>query len=188
MGGRSGSGGGGGGRGGAAGPGNPGESRGQTMDRLIEQAGGVDAAHTNKTAAQLGLEKQLALESQVAQIEAGKGKVMNGNGAPAGAHEFHDRHRIARTYGGKPGDWQKVSAKNRTASDKSQFEVHAVRNVKTGKVVEAKTKLLKLPGGKKNPFLEQQEKASLAKRAKIKSQKQRKRNAPRSKRSEATAV
>jgi hypothetical protein len=85
----------------------------------------------------LRLEKQLASEAQLAEITAGGGNPIAGPGTRA---PLRDEPRLIAQYGGKPGEWLKVSSSNYTASDATRFETHAYTNVRTGQVVEPKTK------------------------------------------------
>ena len=55
---------------------------------------------------------------------------------------IRDVPRIVEQYGGKAIDWTKISSPSRVAADGTRFEIHAYRNVSTGKIVEPKTKLL----------------------------------------------
>ena len=52
-----------------------------------------------------------------------------------------EAQRLANTYGGKPKDWQKITSKNSANFEKFSLQVHAFRNVTTGKIVEVKDKL-----------------------------------------------
>lgn len=57
---------------------------------------------------------------------------------------LRDAPRLAAIYGGQASDWSKVSSKIYQATDGSKFEIHAYRNMVTGKLVEAKTILVNL--------------------------------------------
>ena len=84
------------------------------------------------------LEKGLASEAGVAQVLAGKGAAFAGAGTGQG---IKDLPRLISEYGGSASEWQKVTSKAFTARDGSIIETHAYQNVKTGKIVELKSKL-----------------------------------------------
>lgn len=54
---------------------------------------------------------------------------------------IRDEPRLISQYGGKSGDWSKVTSATHKFADFSTIEVHAYRNVVTHQVVELKTKL-----------------------------------------------
>jgi len=84
------------------------------------------------------LKKSLASEQQTAELAGGKGQPMAGVGT---GKPIRDLPRLISQYGGSENDWQKVGSSSYTAADGSKFETHAYRNVRTGKVVEMKTKI-----------------------------------------------
>jgi RHS repeat-associated protein len=86
----------------------------------------------------LRLGKQLASEAGSAELFAGGGKVMAGAGART---PIRDVARLTSEYGGKPGDWAKVTSGTHKFSDLTTIEVHGYRNVATGQVVELKSKI-----------------------------------------------
>lgn len=69
---------------------------------------------------------------------------MNGGGSPiagAGARApIRDIARLTNEYGGSASDWAKIRSGNFRAPDGASFETHAYKNVRTGEVVELKTK------------------------------------------------
>jgi hypothetical protein len=75
------------------------------------------------------------------QVAAGRGDPTHGAGT---ARPLSDRtlQRLVSDYGGAPGDWQKVASGNYNPGGAREggFETHAYQNVKTGQVVEIKTK------------------------------------------------
>ncbi len=91
--------------------------------------------------------KALASDLQVQEVMSGAGTPLAGAGTGT---TLRDANRLAATYGGEPGDWAKVGSSNVTPAGASGgfdkagfnggFEVHAYQNVKTGQVVELKTK------------------------------------------------
>ncbi len=85
----------------------------------------------------LNLQKQLASEMQANELLAGGGEPMAGAG---GRKPIDDLPRLMSDYGGAPEDWSKIRSSNFKAADGTSFEVHAYRNIRTGEVVELKTK------------------------------------------------
>lgn len=77
------------------------------------------------------LEKQLGSEEGSAELQNGGGRAMNGAGTDS---PIKDINRIVSEYGGKPGDWSKV-----TSTNSGHIQVHAYKNVVTGQVVELKS-------------------------------------------------
>src|SRR5512133_2665512 len=57
----------------------------------------------------IGLQKQLASESQLAELRAGRGEPIAGPGTRA---VLKDEARLISEYGGRPGEWLKVSSSN----------------------------------------------------------------------------
>jgi RHS repeat-associated protein len=84
------------------------------------------------------LNKQLASESQTAQLMAGEGKVKAGAGS---SEVLRDAPRLAAQHGGIASEWAKVRSWSYTAADGTKYRVHAYQNIPTGKVVEFKTKI-----------------------------------------------
>ena len=82
--------------------------------------------------------------AQAAKDFAALGEILSGAGAviagPGGRVALRDAPRLATEYGGKAGDWVKVGSSNYKAADGVSFEVHAYKNITTGKIVELKTK------------------------------------------------
>lgn len=101
---------------------------------MLENVGG--GAQNAANALRLG--KQLATEAGCAELAAGGGKPMAGAGTGT---LIRDEPRLLAEYGGKPGDWSKVTSATHKFADLSTIEVHAYRNVTTHQVVEPKTKL-----------------------------------------------
>lgn len=99
--------------------------------------GGATLVASSATAG-LGLAKQLASEAQTARVLAREGEAIAGAGTGAA---LRDAPRLAAQHGGEAGDWAKVSGGNFVAKDGAMVETHAYQNVKTGQVVEPKTKL-----------------------------------------------
>jgi RHS repeat-associated protein len=87
------------------------------------------------------LNKSLASQEQMDQLAAGKGDPTHGAGTGRPLTDFTSQ-RLASEYGGAPGDWQKVRSGNYNPGGATGggFETHAYQNVKTGQVVEMKTK------------------------------------------------
>jgi len=84
-----------------------------------------------------GLRKMLASEAQVAEILSGSDKAIAGAGTKV---MLRDAQRLANQYGGKAEDWVKIRSSNFKAPDAAGFEIHAYKNMQTGKIVELKTK------------------------------------------------
>ena len=77
------------------------------------------------------LSKQLSSQEGMLELLSGGGKAIAG----AGAHvPLRDVGRLVSQYGGKAGDWAKV-----TSSAPGHMQTHAYRNVVTGRVVELKS-------------------------------------------------
>lgn len=89
----------------------------------------------------LNLNKSIAGEAQLAELVNQGGKAIAGHGAK---QPLRDAQRLATVYGGNVCDWSKVSSRSYRAADGLKFEIHAYRNVVTGKLVEAKTVLVNL--------------------------------------------
>jgi len=85
----------------------------------------------------IGLTKQLASESQVAELLAGQGKAIAGAGTST---ILRDAPRLAAEYGGSASEWQKVTSSTFKAADKAVIETHGYQPVNTGRIVELKSK------------------------------------------------
>jgi len=82
------------------------------------------------------LRKSLASEEQMA---SSKVDAIAGSGA---RKSINDINRLAGEYGGSPEDWQKLShGEAYRAPDGTMIETHSYRNIKTGQVVEMKSKM-----------------------------------------------
>ncbi|MGL5839761.1 MAG: RHS repeat-associated core domain-containing protein [Sphingorhabdus sp.] len=80
-----------------------------------------------------------ALTSARDKIRQGGGTIIAGNGSST---VLRDADRLAAKYGGKPGDYSKVSSGTvGTAESGRKIEIHAYRNEVTDKTVEEKVKL-----------------------------------------------
>lgn len=84
------------------------------------------------------LNKQLASESQMAQVASGQGKVIAGAGS---SEVLRNAPRLAAQHGGAASDWAKVTSWSYKAADGAKIEIHAYQHIPTGKVVEFKTKI-----------------------------------------------
>ena len=114
-----------------------GRGRGRNLGRATGRGSAKSSARFQK------LIRKLGVDEQVDQLKSGKGKVMAGNGAQGGA-PIRDIDRIVKSHGGQAGDWQKVTSSTRVDGKGWKFETHAYRNAETGKLVEVKTKVVKL--------------------------------------------
>jgi hypothetical protein len=82
------------------------------------------------------LRKSLASEEQMA---SSKTTVMAGADTEV---PINDINRLTSEYGGSPEDWQKLShGRAYQAPDGTLIEPHSYRNIKTGQVVEMKSKM-----------------------------------------------
>ncbi|WP_204365652.1 hypothetical protein, partial [Yersinia mollaretii] len=88
----------------------------------------------------LNLNKSLASETQLADLAKNGGASIAGYGSDI---VIKDSARLVAEYGGKASDWSKVSSQSYKAADGTVFEIHAYRNVTTGKLVEPKTIAIK---------------------------------------------
>ena len=102
----------------------------------IGEALGVDGRATNVVDA-LKLNKSLASEQQIGEIMNGGVETIAGAGSKA---PIRDVQRLVNEYGGKARDWTKIRSSHHKAPDGTSFETHGYRNIRTGKVVEIKTK------------------------------------------------
>lgn len=81
------------------------------------------------------LNKSLASQQQISQL-SGNALSVAGNGSNV---PLRDAPRLAAQYGGDASNWSKVTSSSYTASDGTQYEIHAYKNAVTGQVVEPKT-------------------------------------------------
>jgi hypothetical protein len=89
----------------------------------------------------------LASDLQMQEIMSGAGVPIAGAGTST---TLRDASRLAAEYGGESGDWAKIASSNylpagaqggfEKAGFNGSFEIHAYQNVKTGQIVELKTK------------------------------------------------
>ncbi len=77
------------------------------------------------------LGRQLGSEEGVAELVSGGGRAIAGAGTNV---PLRDVGRLVKEYGGKAGDWAKV-----TSTAPGHAQTHAYRNVATGKIVELKS-------------------------------------------------
>jgi hypothetical protein len=84
------------------------------------------------------LNKKLASDAQLSQINAGQGEKIAGKGAKT---LLHDSPRLEAQHGGKAEDWSKIRSDSYKRSDGTTQEIHAYENKSIGKVVEHKTKI-----------------------------------------------
>jgi hypothetical protein len=96
--------------------------------------------------------KQYELLKKKLDLESGSESLLddlwNGRnvGVMAGAGTktaIRDVGRLISLYGDQAGDWEKISTGAHRNNDGRIIEIHAYRNLKTGEVVEPKTKLVK---------------------------------------------
>ncbi|HET6586917.1 MAG TPA: RHS repeat-associated core domain-containing protein [Oleiagrimonas sp.] len=113
-----------------------GKVAGKVLGKLAEGAEAVNTA-AHSAANGIRLQKQLGSAEQLADLVSGGGKAMAGAGTKT---PIRDVGRLVKEYGGKASDWAKVTSQSRVASDGTRFETHAYRNVRTGELVEPKTK------------------------------------------------
>lgn len=92
------------------------------------------AGWAGSAAGGLMLAKQLTIESQLGQLASGSGlKVLAG---PGSRDVFRNAEQVAERYGGKAGDWQKVTTKTSGEfADGSKIAVRGFRNQATGRTV-----------------------------------------------------
>jgi hypothetical protein len=108
----------------------------------------VDAAKAADTGASSAIQgrnlaRQLTSEEQTAQALAGKGEPIFGAGT---SEPLTSGNRLAQQYGGNAADWAKMGGENSAAHGVTtpagnNFEIHWYQNVKTGQIVELKTKV-----------------------------------------------
>jgi hypothetical protein len=92
-----------------------------------------------KGGALTSLNKQLASETQMADVAAGEGKAIAGAGS---SEVLRDAPCLAAQHGGNASDWAKVTSWTYKAADGTNIEVHAYQHIPTGRVVEFKTKIV----------------------------------------------
>lgn len=97
---------------------------------------GGNGAVNNATKAKLN--KQLASEEQIEELNSGVAERIAGAGTNK---QLRDAPRLVKEYGGEVDDWAKVGSSNRKHLDGFSQETHAYQNVKTGQIVEHKTKI-----------------------------------------------
>ena len=78
---------------------------------------------------------QLHIQEKMGEV----GKTFAGKGTDK---LFRNEDRIVKQYGGEMGEWNKKTSSNFTTKSGQKIELHWVENVKTGKRVEYKQKLL----------------------------------------------
>ncbi|MCP4404629.1 MAG: RHS repeat-associated core domain-containing protein [bacterium] len=84
------------------------------------------------------LQQQLASEEQMSELLTGQGEPIIGSGTN---NNLRAAQRLAEEYGGNPGDWAKVRSSNKAHVTGYNQETHAYQNMKTGEIVEMKTKI-----------------------------------------------
>lgn len=94
-------------------------------DAVAARAGAQNAANAGR------LSRQLGSQEGVGELLSGGGKAIAGAGTNV---PLRDVGRLVSQYGGKAGDWAKV-----TSTAPGHLQTHAYRNVVTGEVVELKS-------------------------------------------------
>lgn len=94
--------------------------------------------NTNKVLDKIGLNRKLASEQQLAELNSGSAQRIAGEGTHT---KLRDAPRLSSEYGGAPEDWAKIRSSNKKHIDGFNQETHAYQNIKTNKIVEHKTKL-----------------------------------------------
>jgi hypothetical protein len=92
---------------------------------IAARAGATNAANAAR------LSKQLGSQEGMAELVRGGGKAIAGAGTNV---PLRDVGRLVSQYGGKAGDWAKV-----TSTAPGHLQTHAYRNVVTGEVIELKS-------------------------------------------------
>ena len=95
-------------------------------------------AEASSAADAVRLRKQLASEAGAAELKAGGGRAIAGAGT---GEAITDLPRILAEYGGRAEDWAKVTSEVYSVGDGTTVQVHAYRNVRTGQLVERKSKV-----------------------------------------------
>ena len=111
-----------------------------TVQGALLFMGGPEAKASEEA---IGLTKQLASESQVAELLAGQGKAIIGAGTDK---VLVEGSRLAAEYGGQASDWAKVTSSAFQAADKAIIETHAYKNLIIGKLEELKSVSSSFPG------------------------------------------
>jgi hypothetical protein len=107
---------------------------GEEVEPAVEPAEPASNANSGQN-----LNRALASEQQGSEITSGSGTRIAGPGTNS---PLRQAGRLAADYGGSPGDWVKVTSSHYTSPiDGSNFETHAYVNLRTGQVVEPKTKI-----------------------------------------------
>jgi uncharacterized protein RhaS with RHS repeats len=86
----------------------------------------------------LFVERAAIAKTGVKALEATGGKAIIGAGTKTA---LRDGERLAAKYGGEAGDYAKVTTTATKTSDGASVQVHAYRNVETGKIYEPKLKI-----------------------------------------------
>ena len=102
------------------------------------KAGSVPKSGAVNNATKVKLNKQLASQEQVGELNSGVAERIAGAGTNK---PLRDAPRLANEYGGEAGDWAKIGSSNRKHLDGFSQETHAYQNVKTGQIVEHKSKI-----------------------------------------------
>ncbi|MEH6700151.1 RHS repeat-associated core domain-containing protein [Parasphingorhabdus sp.] len=111
-------------------------ANGPTPDGGAAAVASRTASPATSSASKLGLQKQLASESGLKQVASGGGEVIAGGSSSVG---FKGGEAYAKQFGGRSGDYVKVSSDAQKVGDGLSVSVHAVKNVKTGKVYDPKS-------------------------------------------------
>ena len=92
-----------------------------------------------------------AARPAVQGLRQGGGRVFASGAIPAGSRgHFREAGSFAQRFGGSPSDYQKVSTGTiATTTEGAKIEVHAVRNVETGRLYDLK---YKIQGGRIDPY------------------------------------
>jgi RHS repeat-associated protein len=110
-------------------------------------AGGAEACAVQSGASSAvqgrNLARQLTSEEQVSGAVQGQGEAIIG---PGTGKDLLAGPRLAKEYGGNPGDWAKMRSASSaehgvTMPNGGNFEAHWYQNTRTGQVVEIKTKI-----------------------------------------------
>ncbi len=120
-----------------------GEAGGQAVRSALSTAAESLNAPASSAIQAQSLARQLTSEEQAGQILQGDGHPLIGAGT---GRPLQAADRLAQDYGGAPEDWVKVGSDSSAAHGVQtpagkNFEIHAYQNVKTGQVVEMKTKV-----------------------------------------------
>ena len=119
-----------------------------TTQKAVKNEGKDSAknvANHEKYKERLKQEQNLSYQSEKAaeqlnELKSGIFKEIKGPGSK-GEKLLIDEPRLISEYGGKPGDWNKITSKNPYKNDLGKtVETHAYRNSQTGEIVEPKLK------------------------------------------------